>query len=144
MGTAYLVGAGPGDPKLITRRGAELLRRADVVLHDDLVDHALLALAPSAEIIDVGRRAGETRLLSQERINRLLVDLTRSHDVVVRLKGGDPLVFGRGGEEALALARAGVSFEIVPGVTSGIGALAHAGIPLTFRGVAANAVFITA
>ena len=144
MGTAYLVGAGPGDPKLITRRGAELLRCADVVLHDALVDHALLTLAPTAEIIYVGRRAGETRLLTQERINRLLVELTGTHAVVVRLKGGDPLVFGRGGEEALALARAGVPFEIVPGVTSGLGALAYAGIPLTYRGLATSAVFVTA
>jgi uroporphyrinogen III methyltransferase/synthase len=144
MGTAYLVGAGPGDPKLLTRRGAELLRRADVVLHDALVDPGLLALAPRAEIIDVGRRAGESRWLTQERINRLLIELTRRHGVVVRLKGGDPLVFGRGGEEALALAQAGVLFEIVPGVTAGVGALAHAGIPLTHRGLAASAVFVTA
>ena len=145
MGTAYLVGAGPGDPKLITRRGEELLRRADVVLHDALVDQELLALASHhAEIIDVGRRAGETRWLTQERINRLLVQLARRHRVVVRLKGGDPLVFGRGGEEALALKQAGIPFEIVPGVTAGIGALAYAGIPLTHRGVAATAAFVTA
>jgi uroporphyrinogen III methyltransferase/synthase len=144
MGTAYLVGAGPGDPKLLTRRGAELLGRADVVLHDALVDPALLALARHAEIIDVGRRAGESRWLTQERINRLLIELTHRHDVVVRLKGGDPLVFGRGGEEALALAQAGVPFEIVPGVTAGVGALAYAGIPLTHRGLATSAVFVTA
>ena len=145
MGTAYLVGAGPGDPKLITRRGAELLRRADVVLHDALVDYGLLELAnPSAEMIDVGRRAGEARLFNQGRINRLLIDLTRRHAIVVRLKGGDPLVFGRGGEEALALALAGVPFEIVPGVTAGVGALACAGIPLTHRGLSTSVVFVTA
>ena len=145
MGTAYLVGAGPGDPKLITLRGAELLRRADVVLHDALVSYSILELAnPSAEIIDVGRRAGESRWLTQERINRLLVDLARRHSVVVRLKGGDPLVFGRGAEEALALVHAGVPFEIVPGVTAGLGALAHAGIPLTHRGLSTSAVFVTA
>lgn len=144
MGTAYLVGAGPGDPKLITRRGAELLRRADVVLHDALVDPELLALTGGAEIIDVGRRAGEARWVNQERINRLLIEHCRRHRVVVRLKGGDPLVFGRGGEEALALAQAGIPFEIVPGVTSGLGALAHAGIPLTHRGLATSAVFVTA
>lgn len=144
MGTAYLVGAGPGDPGLITRRGAELLRRADVVLHDALVEPALLALAPTAEIIDVGRRAGEVRWLTQDRINRLLIELSRRHRTVVRLKGGDPLVFGRGGEEALALAQAGIPFEIVPGVTSGVGALARAGIPLTHRGMATSAVFVTA
>ena len=145
MGTVYLVGAGPGDPKLITRRGAELLRRADVVLHDALVGHGLLELAnPAAEMIDVGRRGSESRWLTQERINRLLVRLTRKHAVVVRLKGGDPLVFGRGGEEALSLAHAGVPFEIVPGVTAGVGALAYAGIPLTHRGLATSAVFVTA
>ena len=145
MGTAYLVGAGPGDPKLITRRGAELLRRADVVLHDALVSHSILEMAnPAAEIIDVGRRAGESRWLTQERINRLLVDLARKHAIVVRLKGGDPFVFGRGGEEALALVQAGVPFEIVPGVTAGVGALAHAGIPLTHRGLSTSAVFVTA
>ena len=145
MGTAYLVGAGPGDPKLITRRGAELLRRADVVLHDALVGHGVLELAnPAAEMIDVGRRSGEARLLDQGRINRLLVALTRRHAVVVRLKGGDPLVFGRGGEEALALALAGVPFEIVPGVTAGVGALASAGIPLTHRGLSGSVVFVTA
>ena len=145
MGTAYLVGAGPGDPKLITRKGAELLRRADVVLHDALVDHGLLELAnPAAEMIDVGRRAGEARQFSQSQINRLLITLTRRHAVVVRLKGGDPLIFGRGGEEALALALAGVPFEIVPGVTAGVGALACAGIPLTHRGLSTSVVFVTA
>src|SRR5688572_30964883 len=118
MGTVYLVGAGPGDPKLITRRGAELLRRADVVLHDALVGPEVLALVnPAAELIDVGRRSRETRWLDQDRINRLLVELAAQHEVVVRLKGGDPLVFGRGGEEALVLAESGVPFEIVPGIT---------------------------
>src|SRR5688572_7858396 len=145
MGTVYLVGAGPGDPKLITRRGAELLRRADVVLHDALVGPEVLTLArPEAELIDVGRRAGETRWLNQDRINRLLVELAAEHEVVVRLKGGDPLVFGRGAEEALVLADARVPFEIIPGITAGIGALAYAGIPLTHRGVSTTAVFVTA
>jgi len=145
MGTAYLVGAGPGDPKLITRRGAELLRQADVVLHDALVGHGLLDLVnPAAEMIDVGRRAGEMGQYDQGRINRLLISLTRRHATVVRLKGGDPLVFGRGGEEALALAFAGVPFEIVPGVTAGVGALACAGIPLTHRGLSTSVVFVNA
>lgn len=145
MGTVYLVGAGPGDPKLITCRGWELLHRADVVLHDALVGPELLAMvSPRAEVIDVGRRAGETRWLTQERINRMLVELADQHSVVVRLKGGDPLVFGRGAEEALVLAEAGVPFEIVPGVTAGTGALAYAGIPLTHRGVATTALFVTA
>ena len=145
MGTVYLVGAGPGDPKLITRRGAELLRRADVVLHDALVGPEVMALVrPAAELIDVGRRSRETRWLDQDRINHMLVELAAEHEVVVRLKGGDPLVFGRGGEEALVLAEAGVPFEIIPGITAGIGALAYAGIPLTHRGVATTALFITA
>ena len=145
MGIAYLVGAGPGDAQLITRRGSELLGRADVVLHDALVSPDVLALAsPEAELIDVGRRSGESRWLTQERINRMLVELVHRHDVVVRLKGGDPFVFGRGAEEALALAQAGVRFEIVPGVTAGVGALAYAGVPLTHRGLATSAVFLTA
>lgn len=145
MGTVYLVGAGPGDSKLITRRGAELLRGADVVLHDALVGPDVLALTrPEVELIDVGRRAGETRWLTQERINRLMIELAADHETVVRLKGGDPLVFGRGGEEASALAEARIPFEIVPGVTAGIGALAYAGIPLTHRGAATSVAFVTA
>jgi uroporphyrinogen III methyltransferase/synthase len=138
--TVYLVGAGPGDPRLVTVRGAELLRRADAVVHDRLVDRRLLELAPpSALRIDVGKRPGESQ--RQERINELLVELGRAHAVVVRLKGGDPFVFGRGGEEAAALARAGVAFEVVPGVTSAFGVPAYAGIPVTHRGLS-NAVAV--
>jgi uroporphyrinogen III methyltransferase/synthase len=143
FGTVYLVGAGPGDPELLTVRGAKLLARAGVVVHDALVNPKLLELAPSAAPRhDVGRRAGE-RLLPLEEVSALLVRLAREHQVIVRLKGGDPFVFGRGGEEALALRDAGIPFEIVPGVTSGIAALAYAGIPLTHRGLASSATFVT-
>lgn len=133
--TVYLVGAGPGDPGLLTRRGAEVLAVADVVVHDRLVEPRLLALAPAgARRIDVGKRPGDAGL--QEPINELLVELAAEHATVVRLKGGDPYVFGRGGEEALALAGAGVAFEVVPGVSSVNGVLAYAGIPVTHRSVA--------
>ena len=143
VGTVYLVGAGPGDPGLITLRGAELLERAGVVVHDALTNPALLEMAPlTAQRFDVGKRAGRPSP-SQGSINRLLVGLARRHRVVVRLKGGDPFVFGRGGEEALALEESGVPFQIVPGVTSAVGALACAGIPLTHRGVAASVTFAT-
>ena len=142
-GTVYLVGAGPGDPELLTVRGHNLLRAADVVVHDALVNRALLELAPpEAPRYDVGRRAGE-KLLPLEEVSRMLVELARHHRTVVRLKGGDPFVFGRGGEEALALRAAGVPFEVVPGITSGIAALAYAGIPLTHRGIAYSATFVT-
>lgn len=143
VGTVYLVGAGPGDPGLITLRGAELLKRAGVVVHDALTNPALLEMAPrKAQRFDVGKRAGRPSP-SQGSINRLLVGLARRHQVVVRLKGGDPFVFGRGGEEALALGESGVPFQVVPGVTSAVGALACAGIPLTHRGVAASVTFAT-
>ena len=144
QGTVYLVGAGPGDPRLLTLRGAEVLQRADVVVHDRLVPEALLDLAPSgAERIDVGRAPGDAPML-QEEINQVLVDRARTASTVVRLKGGDPFVFGRGGEEAIACARAGVPVEIVPGVTSAIAAPGVVGIPLTHRGVASTVAFVTA
>ena len=131
--TVYLVGAGPGDPGLLTMRGAEVLRRADVVVHDRLSAAELLDLAPAAaERIDVGKAPGRARV-SQEGINRLLVEHGTAGREVVRLKGGDPTVFARGGEEAQALAAAGVPFEIVPGVTSAIAVPAYAGIPVTQR-----------
>jgi uroporphyrin-III C-methyltransferase len=143
IGTVYLVGAGPGDPGLLTRRGAKLLRRADVVVHDALVDARLLTLVPPhAERIDMGKRAGG-RQTPQSAIHRLLVDAAARARVVVRLKGGDPFVFGRGGEEAIALAEAGVPFEVVPGVTAALGAAASAMIPLTHRGVASQVTFMT-
>lgn len=135
--TVYLVGAGPGDPGLLTVRGAELLARAQVVVHDRLVDSRLLALSPlGAERVDVGKRpGGGESSRAQDAINAMLVDRGRRFDVVVRLKGGDPYVFGRGAEEAAALAEAGVAFEVVPGVTSATAALSYAGIPVTARGV---------
>ncbi len=131
--TVYLVGAGPGDPGLLTMRGAELLRRADVVVHDRLSAEELLDLAPAhAQRIDVGKSPGHARV-PQDGINALLVEHGRSGATVVRLKGGDPTVFARGGEEAAALADAGVPFEFVPGITSAIAVPAYAGIPVTQR-----------
>jgi uroporphyrin-III C-methyltransferase len=135
--TVYLVGAGPGDPGLLTRSGAELLARCDVVVHDRLANAALLELAPpSARRIDVGKLPRHA-CPSQDEINNLLVTLGREGLEVVRLKGGDPMVFGRGGEEAATLRAAGVPHRIVPGVTSAIAAPAAAGIPVTLRGVSA-------
>ena len=131
--TVYLVGAGPGDPGLLTRRGAELLSAADVVVYDRLSAQELLALAPAAaERIDVGKAPGHHRL-SQEQINELLVARGQTGQSVVRLKGGDPFVFARGSEEARALADAGIAFEVVPGITSALAAPAYAGIPVTQR-----------
>jgi uroporphyrinogen III methyltransferase/synthase len=131
--TVYLVGAGPGDPGLLTVRGADVLRAADVVVYDRLSVGALLDLAPAgAERINVGKRPGEATM-AQAEISALLVERGRSGQQVVRLKGGDPFVFARGGEEAQALLDAGVPFEVVPGVTSAIAAPAYAGIPLTMR-----------
>jgi uroporphyrin-III C-methyltransferase len=133
-GTVYLVGAGPGDPELITVRGLGRLRRAAVVLYDALIHPDLLREArPDAELVHVGKRGYCVGSCRQEDINRLLVELARAGRDVCRLKGGDPCVFGRGGEEAEALAEAGIPFEIVPGVTSALGACAAAGIPLTHR-----------
>lgn len=131
--TVYLVGAGPGDPGLLTRRGAELLGRADVVIHDRLSAAELLDLAPPhAERIDVGKSPGHHRL-SQDEINTLLVERGRTGETVVRLKGGDPFVFARGSEEAHRLASAGVDYEVVPGITSALAVPAYGGIPVTQR-----------
>jgi uroporphyrin-III C-methyltransferase len=143
-GTVYLVGAGPGDPRLITLRGADVLRRADVVVYDRLAPSELLELPPRrAELIDAGKAPG-TCPLGQDETNRLLVEKAREGKTVVRLKGGDPFVFGRGGEEAMALALADIPFEIVPGVTSAVAAPAYAGIPLTHRGLGASFAVATA
>ena len=137
-----LVGAGPGDPELLTVRGLRRLQAAEVVVHDALVGTGVLALAaPSAELIDVGKRVGAP--VPQGMINELLVQLGRDGRSVVRLKGGDPFVFGRGGEEALALAAAGIAFEVVPGVSSVVAAPAAAGIPVTHRGVSASFTVVT-
>jgi uroporphyrinogen III methyltransferase/synthase len=143
QGKVFLVGAGPGDPGLLTLRGRDLLASADVVVYDLLANPALLDLAPaSARRINAGKRAG-AHVLGQDHTNALLVRLARQGKRVVRLKGGDPFVFGRGGEEALALAGAGVPFEVVPGVSSGVAAPAYAGIPVTHRGLATAVVFAT-
>lgn len=143
MGKVYLVGAGPGDPELLTVKAARLLARASIVLHDSLVSREILHLvAPDAEIIDVGKRCGQ-KLLTQDEINSLLVSAAKKHDVVIRLKGGDPLIFARAGEEIEALRKAGVNFEIVPGITAALGAAAAAGISLTDRRAASQVVFST-
>jgi uroporphyrin-III C-methyltransferase len=142
-GVVYLVGAGPGDPELITVRGLRCLRQADVVVYDRLVDSRLLAEAPAAaRRVFAGKSPGR-QALRQEEINALLVRQARAGRVVVRLKGGDPFVFGRGGEEALACAAAGVAWEAVPGVTSAAAVPGLAGIPLTQRGVAAGFAVVT-
>ncbi len=141
--TVYLVGAGPGDPGLLTVRGAQLLRSADVVVHDRLASRAVLDLAsPDARRISVGKAPGRAEM-SQDDINALLVEEGRDGRCVVRLKGGDPFVFGRGGEEAEALAAAGIPFEVVPGITSAIAAPAYAGIPVTHRGRSTHFTVVT-
>jgi uroporphyrin-III C-methyltransferase len=143
-GKVYLVGAGPGDPELLTLKALRVLRTADAVLHDDLVPPEILKLAsPSAQIHNVGKRCG-TKKIKQEGINFLMIELANAGQRVVRLKSGDPLIFGRAGEEIEALRRANVSYEIVPGVTSAFGAAATAHIPLTHRHISSALVFITA
>lgn len=140
-GTVFLVGAGPGDPGLLTVRAGELLAQCDCVVHDWLVNPAILARVPlTAARHHVGKRGGATSI-SQDEINQLLIGLARRHRRIVRLKGGDPFLFGRGGEEAGALAGAGIPFEVVPGVTSGIGVPAYAGIPVTHRAASSVVAF---
>jgi uroporphyrin-III C-methyltransferase len=142
-GEVWLVGAGPGDPGLLTLRAAEALRRADLVLHDALPGRAVLRLVrPGADIVPVGKRKGAAPV-SQAKINARLVAGARSGLRVVRLKGGDPFLFGRGGEEAEALDAAGIPWKVVPGVTAGTAAPAAAGIPLTHRGLASAVTFVT-
>jgi len=141
-GFVSLVGAGPGDPDLLTRKAVARLADADLVLYDALVDPRVLDLAPSAQRVYVGKRAGRPQV-RQEFINWLMVRAARRGKKVVRLKGGDPFVFGRGGEEGLALAAAGLSFEIVPGVSSAIAAAACAGIPVTHRGISTGFVVVS-
>ena len=140
--TVSLVGAGPGDPGLLTLRGAELLATADVVIYDRLIAHELLERAPAgAELINVGKAPGAST--PQSEINEQLIEHGRAGRRVVRLKGGDPFVFGRGGEEAEALRTAGVDFEVVPGVSSAFAAPAAAGIPVTHRGMATSVSVVT-
>ncbi|MGH7717224.1 MAG: uroporphyrinogen-III C-methyltransferase, partial [Gemmatimonadaceae bacterium] len=147
-GVVSLVGAGPGDPGLITVRAMELLRDCDAVVYDALVNPAILARAlggreRDVEMHFVGKRGGAEACARQEDIHRLLVELATQGKRVVRLKGGDPLVFGRGGEEAQVLAAAGIPFEIVPGITAGVAAPAYAGIPITHRGLSTSVTFVT-
>jgi uroporphyrinogen III methyltransferase / synthase len=142
-GTVYLVGAGPGDPGLLTIKGKECLSEADVIIYDYLANPSFLDYGrEGVEVIYVGKKAG-SHTLSQEEINALIVERAASGKTVVRLKGGDPFIFGRGGEEAQELAKAGVRFEIVPGVTSAISVPAYAGIPLTHRDYTATVAFVT-
>jgi uroporphyrinogen III methyltransferase/synthase len=142
-GCVFLVGAGPGDPGLITVKGLEVLRQAEVVVYDYLANAELLKeTRPDAEFIYVGKRGGQ-HTLSQEEINQLLVEKAQAGKTVARLKGGDPFVFGRGGEEAMALAEAGAPFEVIPAVTSAVAAPAYAGIPVTQRGLASSFAVVT-
>src|ERR1700680_3300996 len=140
----YLVGAGPGDPELLTRKAWRVLQSANVVLHDDLVPEELLrVLPPTAQAVDVGKRCG-AKGISQAEINSLMVQLAREGKIVARLKCGDPLLFGRAGEEMEALRAAGIDFEVIPGVTAALGAAASARISLTDRRYASRVVFVTA
>ena len=142
-GYVYLIGAGPGDPGLITVKGRECIARADVIIYDYLANEQLLRHAPDgAELIYAGK-VGGAHNHEQGQINDLLVAKAREGKIVARLKGGDPFVFGRGGEECEALCAAGIAFEVVPGVTAGIGAPAYAGIPLTHRNVTTSVAFVT-
>lgn len=139
----YLVGAGPGDPGLLTLKGKALLERADVVIYDALVSEAILAMIPpEVVLIHAGKRKGAHSLL-QEETTALLIAQAQNYETVVRLKGGDPFVFGRGGEEMAALAAAGIAVEVVPGITAGIAAPAYAGIPVTHRDYSSSVVFVT-
>lgn len=143
VGKVYLVGAGPGDPGLFTLKGKALLEHADVVVYDALVSPAILAMAnPAAERIDAGKRRGR-HSLQQTDTTQLLIQKAQDHAIVVRLKGGDPFVFGRGGEEMEDLVAAGISVEVVPGITAGIAAPAYAGIPVTHRRYSSSVAFVT-
>jgi len=143
VGKVYLVGAGPGDPGLMTIKGKALLETADVVIYDALVSTSIIAMVnPRAEKINAGKRRGRHSLL-QEQTTDLLIEKAQDNAIVVRLKGGDPFVFGRGGEEMQDLIKAGVPVEVVPGITAGIAAAAYAGIPLTHRFYSSSVTFVT-
>lgn len=142
-GKVYLVGAGPGDPGLFTLKGKTLLEQADVIVYDALVSPPILAMAsPQAKLIPAGKRRGY-HSLSQAEITQLLITQAHQHAVVVRLKGGDPFVFGRGGEEMVDLVAAGIPVEVVPGITAGVAVPAYAGIPVTHRGYSSSVTFVT-
>jgi len=138
----YLVGAGPGDPDLITVKAIKALKKADVVVYDRLANEEILDYTKDANLIYVGKKAGE-HYKKQDEINQILVDQAKTHDVVVRLKGGDPFVFGRGGEEMLTLLENGINVEFIPGITSAIGVPTSAGLPVTHRGVATSLTVVT-
>jgi uroporphyrin-III C-methyltransferase len=138
----YLVGAGPGDPELITLKAVKALEKADVVIYDRLANEEILKHAPQAKLIYVGKKAGE-HYKSQDEINQILLNEAKNNDMVVRLKGGDPFVFGRGGEEVLTLKEENVDVEIIPGLTSSIGAPTTIGLPVTHRGVATSFTVVT-
>ena len=138
----YLVGAGPGDPELITLKAVNALKDADVVLYDKLANEEILNHAEGAKLIYVGKQAGH-HSKTQEEINEILVKEAKENNVVVRLKGGDPFIFGRGGEEMLALTQEGLEFKVIPGVTSAIGAPTTIGLPVTHRGVATSVTLVT-
>ncbi len=143
MGKVYLVGAGPGDPGLLTMKAYQLLSQADIVVYDALVSPEILALiAPTAEKIDAGKRMGRHSLLQTD-TTRLLIQKAQQAEIIVRLKGGDPFIFGRGGEEMADLMAAGIAVEVVPGVTAGIAAPAYANIPLTHRDYSSSVIFVT-
>nr|AQQ75236.1 hypothetical protein [uncultured bacterium] len=143
LGKVYLVGAGPGDPDLLTIKARDLIAAAGCVVYDHLVNPEILRhAAPTAELIYAGKRPGKCAM-RQETINALLATKSTEHDIVVRLKGGDPFIFGRGGEEALALASAGVPWEVVPGVSAGAAVAAYAGVPITHRGLGSSVAFVT-
>ncbi len=143
MGKVYIVGAGPGDVELLTLKAYKIIKSADAILYDRLINQEILFLAkPNCELLYVGKEDGK-HTIEQEKINELLLRYAHTKDTVVRLKGGDPFVFGRGGEEALFLAQHGVEVEVVPGVSSAIAVPSYAGIPLTFRGISSSFAVIT-
>jgi uroporphyrin-III C-methyltransferase len=143
LGKVFLVGAGPGDPELLTLKAAKVLRSADVVLHDELVSREILRLIPStAELVNVGKRCGQ-KSTPQEEINRLLLQYALLGLQVIRLKGGDPFIFGRGGEELEAMRQAGIEVEVVPGVTAALGAAAAVQVPLTHREISSTLILVT-
>ncbi len=142
-GKVYIVGAGPGDPELLTVKAFKLIQKADVILYDRLINPEILLMAkPECELVYVGKEDGK-HIMEQDKINFLLQDFAKKYKIVLRLKGGDPFVFGRGGEEALFLEEQGIDYEIVPGITSAIAVPAYAGVPVTHRGISSSFAVIT-